>query len=217
MNLEELLRWGGPLVLFAIIFAESGLFFGFFLPGDSLLITAGVLAAAGWFDIVPLAVGCWVAAVLGSAAGYWISRLYGRALFERPDSRFFKQSHLRKAEAFYDKHGGKALVIARFLPVVRTFVPIVAGVTRMPFGRFLAYNIVGALLWAVGLTLAGYLLGTWIAGFDKYLAPVIVLVVVLSILPTAIHFWRDYRKRTKGAVRRQPSSAPLGSGEASLD
>src|SRR5215204_4717026 len=147
--------------MFLIIFAESGLFFGFFLPGDSLLLAAGVISAAHpeTFPLWAVCVVCFVAAVLGDAVGYGFGHRYGRRLYERPDSRFFKKAHLRAAEAFYEKHGGKTIVIARFMPFVRTFAPIVAGAAKMSYRRFAVFNFTGAALWAIGLPLAGYALG----------------------------------------------------------
>ncbi len=205
VDLEQLILAVGLIGLAAIVFAESGLFFGFFLPGDSLLLTAGVISAAHpeAFPIWLVCAVCFVAAISGDAVGYWFGQRYGRRLYERPDSRFFKKSHLRAAEDFYERHGGKTIVIARFLPFVRTFAPIVAGTARMHYPKFALYNFTGALLWAVGVTLAGYFLGTIIPAevLDRWLYVIIAVVIALSILPTAIHIYRHNRAEVHARIR----------------
>jgi membrane-associated protein len=216
VNLEDLILAVGLVGLFAIIFAESGLLIGFFLPGDSLLLTAGVLSAAhpDKFPIWLVCAVCFVAAVTGDAVGYWFGHRVGRRLYERPDSRFFKKSHLQAAEAFYEKHGGKTIVIARFLPIVRTFAPIVAGTANMPYRRFAVFNFTGAVLWAVGVTLAGYALGSIVPPeiLDRYLYLIIAIVIALSFLPTIIHLYRENREEVHARVRsrgRQGATRPL--------
>lgn len=187
VDLVELLKAVGYVGLFAIVFAESGLLIGFFLPGDSLLFTAGFLASTGFFHVgvlVPLTV---VAAITGDAVGYAFGHRVGRKLYERPDSRWFKQHHLRAAEQFYAKHGGKTIVIARFLPIVRTFAPIVAGASNMRYRRFVLFNVLGGLLWGAGVTLSGYLLGSAIPSIDRYLLPVIAVIIIVSVLPSLWH------------------------------
>ncbi len=204
VDLEQLIITVGYIGLFAIIFAESGLFFGFFLPGDSLLISAGVLASArpDLFSLPLLVAVCFIAAVTGDAVGYTFGARVGRRLYARPDSRFFKKSHLAAAEAFYEKHGGKTIVIARFMPFVRTFAPIVAGAANMPYARFALYNFTGAVLWAIGLPVAGYALGEALGEeLDKYLLIVLAAVVILSVLPTAIHLLRHNREEISARVR----------------
>ena len=205
VNLEELILAVGLVGLFIIIFAESGLLIGFFLPGDSLLRTAGVISAArpDAFPIWLVCAVCFVAAVTGDAVGYWFGHRVGRRLYDRPDSRFFRKSHLQAAEAFYEKHGGKTIVLARFLPFVRTFAPIVAGTANMPYRRFAIFNFTGALLWAVGVTLAGYALGSIIPAdvLDRYLYVIIAVVIALSILPTVIHLYRQNREEVHARVR----------------
>jgi len=216
VDLEQLIITVGYIGLFAIIFAESGLFFGFFLPGDSLLISAGVLASArsDLFSLPLLVAVCFIAAVTGDAVGYTFGARVGRRLYARPDSRFFKKSHVAAAELFYEKHGGKTIVIARFMPFVRTFAPIVAGAAGMRYGRFALYNFTGAVLWAIGLPIAGYALGEALGEeLDKYLLIVLAAVVILSVLPTAIHLLRHNREEInarvrsrgrQGALRREP-------------
>jgi len=202
-DLEELIRAAGYLGLFGIIFAETGLLIGFFLPGDSLLFTAGFLASQGYFNIAALIGVCFVAAVSGDAVGYGFGHRVGRGLFRKEESRLFKPAHLLRAEAFITRHGGKAVILARFLPIVRTFVPIIAGVGAMKYSRFAFFNVVGALLWAVGLPLAGYFLGSAIPSVDRYLLPIIGLIILLSIAPTAIHIWRESGDEIKAQTRQR--------------
>ena len=192
-------------IIFAIVFAESGLLFGFFLPGDSLLFTAGFLASQGYLDLPLLLIGCFIAAVTGDQVGYWFGHRVGRRLFDREESFFFHRKNIERTEAFYRKHGGKTIVLARFLPAIRTFAPIVAGIGSMRYRDFIFYNIFGALLWAVGVTLAGYFLGSLIPDVDKYLIPIILLIIIVSALPTLVHFWQDYRQQAFGLVRRRLS------------
>src|SRR3954447_27073387 len=178
-DLKDLIIAVGYLGVLAIVFAESGLLIGFFLPGDSLLFTAGFLASSlGIFNIWALAIGCFLAAVLGDSVGYAFGHRIGRPLFNKEDSLFFHRDHLLRAQAFYEKHGGKTIILARFLPVVRTFAPIVAGVGAMPYPRFLAFNVIGGALWALGLTTAGYFFGSLIPDPDRYLLPIIVLIIL---------------------------------------
>ena len=214
VDLEQLILTVGMVGLFAIVFAESGLLFGFFLPGDSLLLTAGVISFANpdTFPIWLVCAVCFVAAVTGDAVGYWFGQRVGRRLYERPDSRFFKKSHLLAAEAFYEKHGGKTIVIARFLPFVRTFAPIVAGTARMSYPRFAAYNFTGAALWAIGVPLAGYALGSVIPPevLDRWLYVIIAVVIALSILPTAIHIYRSNREEINARVRSRGRHGAVG-------
>jgi membrane-associated protein len=205
-DLREFIIAVGYLGVLAIVFAESGLLIGFFLPGDSLLFTAGFLASSlNIFDIRALAVGCFVAAVVGDSVGYAFGHRVGRPLFNREDSLWFHKKHLERAQAFYEQHGGKTIILARFLPVVRTFAPIVAGVGAMPYRRFLAFNVIGGALWAIGLTTAGYFFGSLIPDPDRYLLPIIALIILVSIAPTLVHVLRDqeYRAAIALLVRRQ--------------
>lgn len=200
---EKLLVTFGTIGLFAIVFAESGLLFGFFLPGDSLLFTAGLLASQGKLSLPVILVGCFVCAVTGDQVGYAFGNRVGPALFRRPDSRFFKRAHLDKAQAFFDRHGSKTIVLARFVPVARTFVPIVAGVGSMTYRTFMTFNILGGFLWAVGVTLIGYILGQTIPNIDKYLLPAIAVIVVLSAIPVGIELLKARRSsRTAEAGSR---------------
>ena len=191
---EKLLVAVGTIGLIAVIFAESGLLFGFFLPGDSLLFTAGLFAANGKLNLPVILVGCFAAAVLGDQVGYAFGNRVGPALFRRPDSRFFKQEYVEKAQAYFDKYGSKTIVLARFVPIVRTFAPIVAGVGSMRYRTFLTYNVVGGLLWAVGVTLLGYFLGEidWV---EENLEIAILGIVFLSIVPILVELIRAKRQK----------------------
>lgn len=211
LDLAELLRIGGYAAVFGIVFAESGLLIGFFLPGDSLLFTAGFLASQGVFHIVPLAAGSFLMAVIGDSVGYAFGHRVGRRLFSREDSLFFHKKHLLRAEAYYAQHGGKTIVLARFLPIVRTFAPILAGVGAMAYPRFLSYNVVGGALWAIGVSLLGYFLGSLIPGVDRYLLPIIIGIIALSVLPTLAHMLRtaEDRARLKMGVRRLLTRRPF--------
>ena len=183
----------GYLILFAIIFAESGLFFGFFFPGDSLLLTAGLLASRNILNVLILIPGLFIAAVAGDTVGYWFGAKTGPPLYSRPNSRFFKRQHLLKAHAFYEKYGGITIVVARFMPLIRTFAPIVAGVAGMNYSRFVVFNVCGGIGWVVSMTLLGYGLGRIIPNIDQHIEKVIVVVVFLSILPGLIHLWKERR------------------------
>lgn len=194
-SLEEIIMWGGYAGLFLIIFAETGLLVGFFLPGDSMLVTAGLLIASGkvQMDIAPLIVLLCIAAITGDATGYWIGLRTGHALYNRPQSRFFRRDHLLKTRAFYEKYGGITIVLARFMPFARTFAPIVAGVGEMTYRRFALFNIAGGVGWVAGMTLLGYYLGRSIPGIERHIEYIIVLVVLLSLLPLLIKYLQHRR------------------------
>lgn len=190
-DLVQLIKTFGYAGLFFMVFAESGLFFGFFLPGDSLLFTAGFLASQGFFNIwilIPLLI---VGAIGGDNAGYWTGGKLGGWLMKQKESFFFQKKNLVKAQKFFEKHGGKALVLARFIPAVRTFVPIAAGIAKMNYRTFLFFNIAGGIFWALGMTAAGYFLGSLIPDVDKYLLPIIAGIVLLSVTPGIIHLIKD--------------------------
>ena len=198
-DVETMVRVGGLSAMTAIVFAETGLMVGFFLPGDSLLVTAGVFAANGRLNIWWLNVLLVAAAIVGDTVGYWIGRKAGPALFNRPRSRFFNPAHLRRAHDFYEKHGGKTIILARFMPIVRTFAPVVAGMGKMEYRRFLSFNVFGGLLWVVSMTLIGYYLGQF-AWVKKNIEIVIVIVVFLSILPGLIAAAREWLKKKRTAA-----------------
>lgn len=186
-DLITLIKTAGYLGIFGIIFAESGLFIGFFLPGDSLLFTAGFLASQGFLNIWLLMGLTFVGAVLGDSVGYWFGKKTGNKIFTKEDSFLFKKDNIRKSEEFFRKYGAKAIVLARFVPIVRTFTPILAGVGTMHYKKFLSFNIIGGALWTIGVSLLGYFLGNLIPNIDKYLLPIILLIIVVSALPNIVH------------------------------
>ncbi|MEO6109775.1 MAG: VTT domain-containing protein [Candidatus Saccharimonadales bacterium] len=200
-DLVDIITSLGVLAIAFVIFAESGLLIGFFLPGDSLLFTAGVLVQTGLINvnIFVLIALLFVAAVLGDSVGYAFGRRAGPRVFNKPDARLFKQEYIRRAQAFYEKHGGKTIIIARFIPIVRTFAPIVAGTGQMPYRRFLSFNVIGALLWVSLITSAGYMLGELFQRsgleIDQVILPVIAIIILISVLPPAIHIFRNKRTR----------------------
>jgi membrane-associated protein len=189
-NVPELIRWGGLLGLVVIVFAETGLMIGFFLPGDSLLVTAGLFAARGDLDIVTLVLAVSAAAIVGDATGYWIGKRTGQALYSRPNSFFFRRQHLIKTHEFYEKHGGKTIVIARFMPILRTFAPVVAGAADMTYRKFAVYNIAGGIGWVASMTLTGYFLGQAVPNIEEHIHIVVAVVIFLSLLPGGIAFLR---------------------------
>ena len=191
----EIIKVTGYIGIFGIVFAESGLFVGFFLPGDSLLFTAGFLASQGFINLWLTIALVFVGAVLGDSVGYSFGRKVGPKIFKKEDSKIFHKYNLKKAEAFYEEHGPKTIILARFIPIIRTFAPIVAGIGQMHYRKFLAYNVIGGFLWAFGVTLAGYFLGKTIPGIDKYLLPIILGIIVISVIPPAIHILKSRRKK----------------------
>ncbi|TXH01743.1 MAG: DedA family protein [Candidatus Moraniibacteriota bacterium] len=183
LDMVEIIKTIGDVGVFGSVLAETGRFLGFFFPGDSLLFVAGILAAQGFFSFPLLLLGLFVAAFTGNLVGYWFGGYVGPRIFSREDSLLFKKSHLLKAQKFYDRYGPKMIVMARFVPIVRTFAPIVAGVAKMHYGTFVFYNFIGALLWSVGLTTLAYYLGGLVEDIDRYLLPIVLLIIFLSILP----------------------------------
>ena len=197
----EKIAHAGIIVVAGVIFAESGLMIGFFLPGDSLLFTAGFLASQGFVNVHILAVACFIAAVAGDSVGYAFGKRMGPRLLKKPDGRIFKKNYIAQAEAFYQEHGKKTIILARFTPIVRTFAPIVAGLGSMNYRTFLAYNIIGGALWTLGLTYLGYFLGSFIP--EGYLEPTILLVVFISLLPAFYHFLKEVENREK--IKKLPA------------
>lgn len=178
----------GLVGVFVIVFAESGLFFGFFLPGDSLLFTAGLLASQGHFNVLLLWAGCTVAAIVGDSVGYAFGRRIGPKIFTREDSFFFHKKHIEHTNAFYERYGKKTIILARFVPIVRTFAPILAGVGQMTYRTFVTYNVIGGLLWTTLLIFLGFILGTVIPSVDRYLLPIILIIIVASLIPIGIEW-----------------------------
>lgn len=208
MDVQAIIQWGGILMICIIVFVETGLFVGFFLPGDSLLVTAGIFAASGHLSLTWLLVLASICAVVGDQVGYLIGRSAGHALYKRDDSMFFKKRHLQKAHDFYEKYGGKTIVIARFVPIVRTFAPAVAGAAEMNYRRFVSFNVFGGILWVCSTVLLGYSMGRLIGAerVNKYIHVIIIAVVFLSILPGIIEFLRA-RARSSAAPPLPPAEA----------
>ena len=202
-DLPALIQWAGYVGLTAIIFIETGLFFGFFLPGDSLLVTAGLLSSQGFsLDVYLLGFLLNVAAIVGDNTNYWIGRYMGPKVFTRDESLFFRRRHVERAHAFYEKHGPKTIVLARFMPIIRTFAPLVAGVARMSYRTFVTYSVLCGTLWIWSMLFTGYFLGRMVPGIDKHIEKVIIVVIFLSILPGIIS-WMKERK----ASRNEPTQA----------
>lgn len=194
---DELIRWGGYTVLVLIVFSETGLLAGFFLPGDSLLVTAGLLAAVeGGINIWILNLLLSAAAISGDTTGYWIGHQFGPRIFNREDSFFFHKNHLIRTQRFYEKYGAKTIVIARFVPIVRTFAPTVAGVGRMAYKRFLIYNVAGGVSWVASMTFIGYFLGSAVPDIEKKIHWVIAVVIILSFIPIVREWWVNRKKKT---------------------
>ena len=191
--------WLGYALLAGIVFSETGLLVGLFLPGDSLLFTVGVVAGVGKLDIVEICVLLTAASIIGDQSGYLLGHRTGFRIFKRPDSRFFKQDYIRRTQDFYHKHGGKTLIYAKFVPIVRTFAPFMAGVGRMPYARFLSFNVFGGLGWVLSMTLAGYFLGE-VPIIRRHFEKVVIGIVVVSVLPMVIHYLQSRRANRTGAV-----------------
>lgn len=211
LDLTTFIETVGYVGIAAIVFAESGLFFGFFLPGDSLLLTAGLLASRNLFDIGILIPLIFTAAVLGDNVGYWFGNKVGPPIFNRPNSRIFKRKNLLKAKEFYDKYGALTIVAARFIPFIRTFAPIVAGAVAMNYRTFLIFNFIGGVLWGIGLTTLGYVLGLWfgtVEGIDTYFSLLVLAFFFIPGLPTVWHVWQENRAEIlawlKNVVLRKP-------------
>jgi membrane-associated protein len=214
-NLVVTLGYAG---LILVVFAESGLFFGFFLPGDSLLLTAGLLASQGKLEIAPLIVVLPLAAIAGDSVGYWFGKKTGSRIFHRENSLLFRSKNLLIARAFYEKHGGKTVILARFLPFIRTFAPIVAGAVEMRYSRFLLYNVCGGVLWGAGVTAAGYYLGRVIPNIDQYFVAVVAAVILVSAAPALYHALREYGPElVRAASRRLSPARPTPEPEAETD
>ncbi|MCC6862569.1 MAG: VTT domain-containing protein [Bryobacterales bacterium] len=197
--------WLGYAALFLVVFAETGLLVGFFLPGDSLLFTVGVVCGAGKLDIVGVNLLLMAAAIIGDSVGYTLGRKAGPHVFNRPDSRFFKREHLNRTKLFYEKHGGKTIIYARFIPIIRTFAPFVAGVAEMNYARFISYNVFGGIGWVAFMTLLGYWLGS-VPVVRAHFEKVIILIIVISLIPALSHAFQAWRsgRQQAGSVAAEP-------------
>jgi len=195
-DVKGLIEWGGTVLVCVIVFVETGMFVGFFLPGDSLLVTAGVFAASGQLKLGLLLSLVTACAIAGDQLGYGIGRKAGKSLYRKRDSRFFKHEHLQEAHDFYERYGGKTVIMARFIPIIRTFCPPVAGAAKMSYGRYLTYDIFGGLLWVWSMVLVGYSLGRSVPHVEKKIHYVIAVVIVVSLMPAAYHAWQVRRKKT---------------------
>ena len=200
-DVQTLVSQGGPVLVCVIVFIETGFFVGFFLPGDSLLVTAGILAAAGKIPLVWLLAPVMLCAIAGDQIGYWIGRAAGSTLYKREDSLFFRRSHLQRAHDFYEKYGGKTVILARFIPIIRTFCPPVAGAAGMPYSRYLAYDIFGGVFWVSTTILGGYFLGRSIPNISQRIHYVIAVVILLSILPPIISILRSRQRGSKASAQ----------------
>jgi len=190
---SQLITNFGTIGLLVMVFVESGLLVGFFLPGDSLLFTAGLLASQGRLNLAVVVIGSALAAIAGDQVGFGIGRRIGPALYRRPDARLFKRKHLERATRYFDSHGPKTIVLARFIPIVRTFTPTVAGASGMPYRSFVMYNALGGIAWAAGLTIAGYTIGANVPSIDRYLLPIVALIGVVSAIPAVLEISRQRR------------------------
>lgn len=201
LNVEGLIQSGGILLIAAIVFAESGLLIGFFLPGDTLLFTAGFFAAQGHFNIYVLIAAIVIAAIVGDNVGYSIGRRTGHRVFKKEDGIFFHKKHIQNAEKFYERHGGKTIILARFIPAVRTFAPVVAGVGKMPRKRFMFFNVIGGFFWGVSVTLLGYWLGSKIDNIEAYILPTFLLATAATFGPAMYHLLKEKGNRERIASR----------------
>lgn len=195
IDVVALVKTFGYLGILVMTFAESGVFFGFFLPGDSLLFTAGLLAGQGFLSISLLIIFVPLAAILGDNFGYWFGAKVGPKLFTREDSFFFHKHHIERTRIFYEKYGAKAVVLSRFIPIVRTFTPVLAGVGKMPYRVFMKFNILGGVLWSTGLLIAGYALGSFIPNIDTYLLPIVLLIIIASVSPIVYEFVKHKQEK----------------------
>jgi membrane-associated protein len=196
-NVNDIVQTGGLLLIGLIIFAESGMFVGFFFPGDTLLLSAGIFAAAGKLNLLSVILVVAVAAILGDNTGYHIGRLYGRRLFRKPDGLVFRQEYIQRAEAFYEKYGSKTMLFAHFVPIVRTFAPPVAGIAKMNYKQFVFFDAIGDTAWAAIVTLIGYWFGSRIHNLDRYIMAVLAAVIVLTLSPTIYHLAKALRERRR--------------------
>lgn len=217
-NVTHLIQAGGLLLIAAIIFGESGMMIGFFFPGDTLLFSAGILAATGKLGLASTLAVIAAAAIIGDNLGYHIGRKLGRQLFQKPDSAVFRKEHIDRAEAFYEKYGSKTMLVAHFVPVVRAFVPVTAGAAKMPYGRFVIFDAIGDIAWTLAITLLGYYVGSRIPGIEKLIDPLLIAIVIIFVTPTLVHVLRDPKLRgaVKAAAKRHRKPSATQKSDESL-
>lgn len=199
-EIAPLIQTIGLLGIFLFVFAESGFFFGFFLPGDSLLFTAGILAGSGHFNLALLFFGSFLMAVLGDSFGYWFGKKIGPKIFSKPTSFFWNKKNIGKTSLFFERHGNKAITFARFVPIVRTFTPIMAGVGSMKYRTFLFWNILGAFFWTASMIFMGYFLGNYVKNIDRYILPIVFVIIVASFIPFLMQFFRKPKENIKNII-----------------
>jgi membrane-associated protein len=204
-DVRGLIEWGGTALVCVVVFVETGMFVGFFLPGDSLLVTAGVFAGAGHMKLAELLSLVTLCAIAGDQLGYFIGRRAGANLYRREDSRFFKKRHLERAHEFYENYGGKTVIIARFVPIIRTFCPPVAGAAKMSYPRYLAYDVAGGFLWVWSMVFVGFTLGRTVPNIDKRIHLIIAAVLVISVMPAVYHAWKVRRAKAAAPVNETPA------------
>ena len=195
-NVTHLIQTGGLVLIALVIFGESGMMIGFFFPGDTLLFSAGILAATGKLNLVSTLIAIAVAAIIGDNTGYHIGSKLGRRLFNKPDGAVFRKEYIDRAEAFYEKHGSKTMLVAHFIPVIRAFTPVTAGAAKMPYGQFVVFDAIGDIAWTLVITLLGYFVGSRIPGIEKLIDPLLIAVVIIFLAPTIWHVLRDPKIRT---------------------
>jgi membrane-associated protein len=205
-DVTHLIQTGGLLLIASIIFAESGMMIGFFFPGDTLLFSAGILAATGKLGLVPTLIAIALAAIIGDNTGYHIGSKLGRRLFNKPDGAVFRKEYIDRAEAFYEKHGSKTMLVAHFIPVIRAFTPVTAGAAKMPYGQFVAFDAIGDIAWTLAITFLGYFLGSRIPNIEKLIDPLLIAVVIIFLAPTIWHILRDPKIRGAIATKLQRQS-----------
>jgi membrane-associated protein len=204
-DVRGLIEWGGTALVCVVVFVETGMFVGFFLPGDSLLVTAGVFAGAGHMKLAELLSLVTLCAIAGDQLGYFIGRRAGANLYRREDSRFFKKRHLERAHEFYENYGGKTVIMARFVPIIRTFCPPVAGAAKMSYPRYLAFDVAGGFLWVWSMVFVGFTLGRTVPNIDKRIHLIIAAVLVISVMPAAYHAWKVRRAKAAAPVNETPA------------
>lgn len=210
-DVTHLIQAGGLFLIALIIFGESGMMIGFFFPGDTLLFSAGILAATHKLNLITTLITVALAAIIGDNVGYHIGSKLGRRLFNRPDGVVFRKDHIERAETFYEKHGSKTMLVAHFIPFIRAFVPVTAGAAKMPYGQFVVFDAIGDIAWALAITLLGYFVGSRIPGIEKLIDPLLIIVVLAFLAPTLWHILRDPKIRAAVSTRLKKTPKPVHS------